>query len=332
MRASKVIAATRAFTLVEMLVAMATFAILLVILFAIITQMANVMRQSTRQIDAFQSARIGFDVLTHSLGQATLNPYLDYDSSTSPTNYLRKSDLDFVIGPSGSANFYGAVSAFPGTVQTGQAVFFQAPLDYVTNIGSDGGLESLLNTAGYYVSFTTNSGIPPHVKSASNPYRYRLMQMLVPTETNSIYQPGGTNDDWFADPSFQNYIVSVADNVIALIIRPQDPSANPPADITTDYSYDSSSNATLYPQPVTANQLPPLLQVTMVAIDEATAKRLDSGSTQPAAISSALNGKFQISANFQTDLAQLEQQLTAAHIPYKVFSSNVPIRESKWTK
>ncbi len=56
---------------------MAILVILLGILFEIINQVANVMRQSTRQIEAFQSARIGFDLLTHSVGQATLNTYLD---------------------------------------------------------------------------------------------------------------------------------------------------------------------------------------------------------------------------------------------------------------
>ncbi len=316
------------FTLVEVLVAMAIFVLLLAILFTIINQVANVMRQSTRQIEAFQSARIGFDLLTHSVGQATLNTYLDYDNSLFPTNYLRKSDLDFVITAAGSSEPSGTV---PGTAGAGQAVFFQAPLNYVTNVGSYSGLEALLNTDGFYVSFTTNSGIPSYIKNVSNPYRYRLMQMLVPSENNEIYTV--TGDAWFTDPTLQNYVMPVADNIIALIVTPQDPSTSPPTNITSDYSYDAESNATAYPQVPTAAQLPPVLQVTLVAIDEATAKRLDTGSSaQPTAISTALSGKFVTSANYSSDLAQLEQQLTSAHIIYKVFTSNVPIRESKWTK
>ncbi len=82
------------FTLVEVLVAMAIFIVLIGILFTIINQVANVMRQSTRQIETFQSARIGYELMTHTLSQATLNTYLDYDNSLFPTTYLRKADLD----------------------------------------------------------------------------------------------------------------------------------------------------------------------------------------------------------------------------------------------
>ncbi len=162
------------------------------------------------------------------------------------------------------------------------------------------------------------------------------MQMLVPAEDNTIYT--ATGDGWFTDPALQSYFMPVADNIIALIVRPQDPGTTPPTDITSDYTYDANLNATNpappspYQQPATAKQLPPLLQVTMVAIDEATAKRLDNGATQPVAISSALSGKFTSVTSYTTDLQNLELALTNAHIAYKIFSSNVPLRESKWTK
>jgi len=313
------------FTLVEVLVSMAIFVLLLAVLFEIINQMANVMRQSTREIETFQSARTGFDVMTHTLSQATLNTYLDYDNSLYPTNYLRESDLDFVIGAAGSP--------FPGTSGTGQAVFFQAPLNYTTNVAGYGGTEALLNTVGYYVSFTTNSGLPAHVQGTSNPWRFRLMQMLVPTEDNTIYTAAGANT-WFTAPGLSTtFVTPVADNVIALVLRPQEITNAAPSDITNNYTYDANLNATVYPQPVTAKQLPPLMQVTMVAIDEASAKRLDPGNgTAPAAITSALNNKFAYATNYASDLSQLESNLTTAKIPYKVFTSNVPMRESKWSK
>ena len=78
--------------------------------------------------------------------------------------------------------------------------------------------------------------------------------------------------------------------------------------------------------------MPPVLQVTMVAIEEAAARRIDAGASQPSAITAALSGRFTDPASYQTDLGELERQLNAAHIPYRVFSSAVPIRESKWTK
>jgi uncharacterized protein (TIGR02599 family) len=128
-----------------------------------------------------------------------------------------------------------------------------------------------------------------------------------------------------------SYATPVADNVIALIIRPQDPAASPP-DITANFAYDSRLGATANPQPVTANQLPPNLNVTMIVIDEASAKRFENSTQEPSIISSALDGKFQKVENYQADLDSLKNTLGAARIQYRVFETAVPLRESKWTK
>ncbi len=320
--------ARRGFSLLEVMVAMGVFSLLLAILLSVIRQTSTVWKRSSEKIEAFQSARIGFDLLTRNLSQATLNTYLDYDSSTAPTRYLRKSELAFVCGPAGTG-------PFPGTANTGQAVFFQAPLGY-SAVTANAPLTSLLNTCGYYISFSTNTDIPAHVLNSANltavnPSRYRLMQLLVPTESNGIYSGGTNSTDWFTNNSGKATIA--ADNVILLILRPQDPSSTP-SDITTDYTYNTETNAASNPQPITANQLPPVIQVTMVAIDETSAKRLESGSSQPAAIQSALAGKFQTSSDtaFKKDLSDLETALIKSNIEYRVFSSAVPIRESKWSK
>lgn len=308
------------FTLIELLVAMAVLATMLVIIFSVITQAASVWKRSSNKMEAFKSARAGFNLLTKNLSQATLNPYLDYDNATNPTRYLRKSELKFYVGPSGS----GSV---PGMAGSGQGLFFQAPVGYTVDSTNYGGLDSLLNMCGYYVAFTTNSGIPPHVASSSNPYRYRLMELLAPYESNTIYTASG--NAWFSTPGFRS--VPVADNVIALIIRPQDP-ASSPADLAVNFTYDSTLNASSSPQPVTANQLPPVIQVTVVAIDEVSANRLDKGSIPPSVISDALAGKFTTASNYDTDIAQLESTLVSAGIDCRIFSSAVPLRESKWTK
>jgi uncharacterized protein (TIGR02599 family) len=234
---------------------------------------------------------------------------------------LRKSELKFLVGQSGA-------SGLPGVPDTGQVVFFQAPMTYTLNGGSYGGLDSLLNTCGFYISYTMNTGVPGHVDASKNPYRYRLMQLLVPVEKNTVYSASGNN--WFATQT--SYATAVADNIIALIVRPQDPSATVPDISTSSFTYDSTLNAATTPQPVTANQLPPLLQVTMVAIDEASVSRLQQGSTPPGVITSALAGKFSNPALYASDLAQLEKDLLSAGLDCRVFTSAVPIRESKWTK
>lgn len=309
-----------AFTLIEVLVGTVVLALILVLMVAVVVQASSVWKRSSEKVEAFQSARLAFDLITRNLSQATLNTYLDYDSATAPTRYLRKSELAFICGAAGTGDL-------PGVPGSGQALFFQAPLGYATNAPLHGGLEALLNTCGYYVSYTTNNSLPAHVATATNAYRFRLMQMFVPTESNTVYQTNSEHG-WFK--AFTNSARPVADNIIALVIRPQDPAATPP-DIGT-YDYDTRVHFSGTVQPDTSHQLPPVIQITLIAIDEAAANRMDSDSAIPAVLSTALTGKFQMPANYDTDLRGVEDRLNEQRIPYRVFSSAVPIRESKWTK
>jgi uncharacterized protein (TIGR02599 family) len=307
------------FTIVEILVASAVLAFVLFIVLSMTDVISGIWKRTSNKIDSFQDARIAFDTLTRNLSQATLNTYLDYDSPTNPQRYIRQSELKFVTGPAGSG--------LPGITGGGQVLLFQAPTGYLNNTSKYQALEMLLNTCGYYVDFTTNSMIPPHVASGSNTYRYRLMQLMVPADQNQIYKATGTG--WFSD--FVNQAIPVADNVIALIFRPQDP-ASTPSDISTSYVYDSTANTTSDPQPDTAHQLPPLVQVTMIALDEASFRRISNGNSQPSVISNALQGRFLETQKYDEDLNAVLEDLQKENLTYRVFTSAVPIRESKWTK
>ena len=79
------------FTILELLVATAVLSLILVVMLSLITQTSSVWRSSSARIEAFQSARRGFENLTRSLEQATLNTYWDYDNPSNPTIYRRKS-------------------------------------------------------------------------------------------------------------------------------------------------------------------------------------------------------------------------------------------------
>jgi uncharacterized protein (TIGR02599 family) len=316
-----------AFTILEVLIATTILSILLILSLSAVSAVSTTWRRSSDKVQSFQEAQLAFDAITHNLSQATLNAYLDYDNAANAQRYLRKSELMFISDAAG-------INPMPGAANTGQAFFFQAFLGYSNNTNYSG-MESLLNPCGYFVSFTTNNTIPDHVTGGNNPYRYRLMQLLVPSETNDIYNGATGSTGWFS--SYTNLAKPVADNVIALIVRPQDPGTNDPGTNVTGtpnnaYAYNSTLNASNNPQPVTANQLPPVVQVTIVAIDESSAKRLDNGSTVPAAITTALGTRFTDPASYQTDLDALTGSLNASRINYRVFSSAVPIRESKWTK
>lgn len=133
----------------------------------------------------------------------------------------------------------------------------------------------------------------------------------------------------------------LANNVIALIVWPHlsaidDPTGNK---LATAYTYDSQYEAmsidpTTKVQPLWANQLPPTIQVTMIVINEASAARIDThSSTPPAAIETALNGKFVVSTytQYQADLAAVTTSLAANHIAFEILNTSVTMKESKWS-
>jgi uncharacterized protein (TIGR02599 family) len=122
-----------------------------------------------------------------------------------------------------------------------------------------------------------------------------------------------------------------------LIILPKLSTAEDPtgAKLSPDFSYDSRSTA----DSSKTNQLPPLVQVIMVAIDEPSAIKLaaKNGTAMPKLIPTSL---FTNSANLQQDLDTLEKILTATPgnatgntIPlnYIVMNSDVSIHAAKWS-
>jgi len=140
----------------------------------------------------------------------------------------------------------------------------------------------------------------------------------------------------------------LAENVIALILLPKLTPATEAAQNYTDsslapsYLYDSTGDnmtTTTDPNLNPVNQLPPIVQVTMVAIDEASAVRLTAQGNQN--ILNELNSLFSNSTNYSTDLAGggttppvgggLEPFLSRNNISYRVFSTDVAIKGAKWS-
>ena len=120
---------------------------------------------------------------------------------------------------------------------------------------------------------------------------------------------------------------------MALIFIARDPDN---AVLTTDYGYDSSPDGR-FPQSLSVHQLPPTIQVTMVAIDEASAARLDTGATPP---DLGLAGLFttvgdvtnEANPGYAQDLQTLGSRLAAKHINYRVFTTTVSVRGAKWNQ
>ena len=203
-------------------------------------------------------------------------------------------------------------------------------------------------------------------------------QTLTGPTGDPTLQSGGINGlNWYqvplAAPS-PGYSHVLAENIIALILRPQ----LSRQDITTrttagntnvlspNYSYDSTAssnyagamgplsvNGTL-PNDQTGqpdagidpkNQLPPVVQVTMIAIDEPSAARLElmtasGGKTAVqllgldqhfAYLSDTSSDNPALAHGYASDLQAIETTLTTNHLVFRVFTSQVPIRAAHWS-
>ncbi len=308
-----------AFTVVELLVAAAVLIIILGVIFSITQQTSAAWKSASSKIETFQRARAAFEAITQTLGEATLFNYYDYDSLNNPKRYYRKSDLHFISGKS-------LVNG-----QLTHAVFFQTPAGY-SDSTSYQNLESLLNACGFFVTYSIDDSRPDFLSSLpSKPkdkYRFRLMEFLQPSQNLAVYA-SSSGTTWFtgALSSSPPPVRQIADNVIALVLIPR---TSQGAELTSDYEYDSRS-WTPTPggiQPATSNQLPPLVEVVMVAIDEPSAARWCTDQSAPTLVAGSL---FRDPSSLEGDLDTLAGNLTDKHITYRIFRTTVALRNAKWS-
>jgi uncharacterized protein (TIGR02599 family) len=322
------------FTLVELLISTALISLLLVVLVSMTSQTSDIWCAANARTEQFREARAAFESLTNRLSQATLNPYWDYFDSAgisasqanyngTPKSFGRQSELRFKCQPG---------------LQNTHEVFFQAPLGYSN---SNAGLENLLNTWGFFVSFGEESHRPAFLTLPAR-HRFRLMEYMEPSENLSVYS---NPNAWLPATPSQRALYShgLAENVVALILLPKLSSREDPtgANLAPSYAYDSTSdgpNGLTDENCSTKNQLPPVIQVTMVAVDEASFRRfLGSATTMP---SLGLEGLFttvgdlQNSANpgYARDLKMLETTLQKNKLNYRIFTTDVALRGAKWSR
>ncbi len=163
----------------------------------------------------------------------------------------------------------------------------------------------------------------------------------------------------------------VSENVIALILVPRLARADELARqkdkdlrltsadddkgvLCPQYFYDSALNTTRVPPaaPLAStekpedvnpkNQLPPVVQVVMIALDEASAARLDETTAGQRGFGLNLQSTLKRSVRLEDDvttpdpndgeLNAIEAQLTNRHLSYRVFNSTVIIRGAKWSR
>jgi uncharacterized protein (TIGR02599 family) len=334
-RQERTIPNNRGFTLLELLVALAVTALLLVVLFGVIQSASDLWKRNTGRAKSFAAARAAFETLTGTLAAATLNTYLDYfdaaratrpdpqvDKSGAlsfvPSVYGRQSDLHFVAGNNLVDD------------QIGGAVFFTVPFDWESAAVNRTG-DGKLNGTGFFVRYGPDPGLPSFI--TNNPNRFRLFQFLQPTESLKVMNESFPGNDWFAtDVNSNRFCYVLANNIVAFAVLPklsdrEDPS---PSALTTDYSYDTRAAWSSGAQPSSMHQLPPVVRVVMVALDEGSVLRLGAGATAPD-LGFDASAVFQEPDQLEADLETISAALTAKNLSYRIFRSDIAIRAARWS-
>ena len=157
----------------------------------------------------------------------------------------------------------------------------------------------------------------------------------------------------------------LAENIVALVILPKLTKADQTApgnsaqytdgSLSPHYLYDSKSTSNdsdtspYFPPTGTGdpalnpkNQLPPIVQVTMVAVDEASFGRLlAGGNSGPAtALMTTMDGLFKTvgdtvnpaNEGYAKDLQTLQTALQSYRLNYRVFTTAVSLKAAKWSR
>jgi len=241
------------FTLVEMLVSLAVFTILVLLVTGVLGQLNRMWVQTEAQNQRERSGRGLLNFLARDIRKAML-PF-PASSSTS---------LDFVINPT-------AIGSPASAYNYHDSIFFQAPIatdSIATSVGE-------VAEVGYFVQWQPASG--SQVQTA------QLCRFFVnPTDTTDflIYaNPAAwlstANLTDVASGGSPNYAGLLAENVIGLWINPYDKNGNPYF-TSTSRIYDSR-NPPNPPDTAGTPNLPAMVDISILVLDPATAKRLGSG-------------------------------------------------------
>jgi uncharacterized protein (TIGR02599 family) len=336
------------FSLLEVLTALAILSVILMVILRITSETGRAWKNSSAKIQAFQNARMAFDIVNRSLKQASLNTYYDYyDASRSrrtttnsatfvPDIYGRYSELQFISGKKLITQPHEQVT---------HSIFFQTPLSYTAQTSTFGKLSGLLNTVGFYIEFNSDQADRPFFFStltsqSAARWRYRLVQLFQPTEQLSVYNV--TDNSWFLNPVAASTppVRLLAENIIACVVYPHlldDTTGtgvtSTVSALTSDYEYNTRvTNWTSGSQPKTMNQLPPMVRIVLIAVDETSMLHQPASSETPPSLGFDYGTVFQSSAALSEDLKTVTDALAAQHINYRVFQSDISLNEARWSQ
>lgn len=347
-----------AFTLVELLVSIAILSLLLLMLASITDATRRTWTYTSGKVEEFRDAREAFESITRKLSQATLNTYWDYeypngadgspDTTQQPKRYVRQSELRFISG--------NAAALTGSSTMATHGVFFQAPLGHVNDTKTFAELNNLLNTWGYFVEFGSDKEMRPGFLETLSPvppehWRFRLMELMEPSESLTLYNEqvaagGNANYDkktWFTLPlsSSPRPVRLVAENIVALVLLPclaqgeknASGALYDAASLAPKYAYDSTVTPTFTTDSNlnSKNQLPPVVQVTLVAVDEASFGRMQ-GAHGSSGSWLDFSDLFTEASHYAEDMQKLKDRLQEKKLNYRIFTTNVSLKAAKWSR
>lgn len=339
----------KAFSLIELMVAMSILTVLMLMMTVLLDSVQDSWRFSESRISQFREARVAFDLMTKNISQASLNTYWDLRDEENDgivDQYFRTSELHFTVFDARSE-----LQGKAGTQQpTGHGIFFQAPLGYSDDYRN---LNNLFNAVGYFVAWGDDENFRPSIVRSDPENRFRLFEFRPPAEANQVFadgaeerESGGSGeqifDKWYSQSvtglqnqlSFEQYLNPLAKNVITIVISPRESIAGNVLDRETSFdpiarNYDFDSNDGANDRLRFTQQLPPLVRITMIAIDEEGGARLDVGDgAMPELIPTAA---FRSASQYERDIAEVTTALADRNLNYKVFSSLISVRSAKWS-
>jgi uncharacterized protein (TIGR02599 family) len=341
------------FSLIELLTAMTILSVLMLMMTSLLDQVQRSWRSGESRVSQFREARVAFDLITKNMSQATMNTYWDYnyDKNNQIDSYKKRTDLHFY---SEQAQTIEGKLGLSGQT-SGHVVFFQAPLGYSVRYRN---LDDLFNGRGYLVVYGSDRDfIPSFVPKET--FRFRLMEFRPPAEANQVFKdaidelekakPGEnpTQDfkNWWNQGisgiggNFKEHLNPLAQNIILLLVTPMDSLEAQTADrydtssqIAPNYIYDSNNTG----NSIFGQQVPPLVKVTMVAIDETTAIQLEDQYGQGKKPPIVPDNLFKDTRDYNEDIKKLtdffndHSRNNKSKIDYRIFSSIVMLRSAKW--
>jgi uncharacterized protein (TIGR02599 family) len=231
---------------------------------------------------------------------------------------------------------------------------------------------NLLCGRGYFVEWGTDASFRPAFLDQLNNAvpvrsRLRLMEYSPTAEKNRIYDTNlrpitAHSMEWYQDvlsTGVQNsqeteqtraFTRPIAENIIALVISPQlEATGNTsvaPYAIAPQFIYDSTLKVNPGSSPINASPqgtqhlLPPLLKVSMVALDERSGELLarEENNQMRAELLTAIAGKLQNASSLVEELdgsqgkvGTLVQLLLDKKLNYRIFSTTIALKQSRWS-